>query len=239
LRPPGFGANVGAQLHDQTAGSSYLSGGIVSHAIRSSSLRALLALVAVGGLAPLRAQQDTTTTRTFDFGQPLTLVLSGSGQYDRVTSRRTATSFEVSIEPLYSVSLFVDSAAFREAWRKKPNLDAIHKAVREAVFPLAVVLTMPYDITADRLAQELAQDLKDIEGSPALLGYLEEDLTAGDEIVFRVIDGQTVKVTAYGKEWPDIRSRKFARALLGIWIGEGKLSAEAEGLFSRSLAWSR
>jgi len=111
--------------------------------------------------------------------------------------------------------------------------------VREAVFPLAVVLTMSRTFTADEIAQQFAADLKDVEGSAAFLGYFEADLAAEDEIVLRVLEGQIVKVTAYGKDWPDIRGRKFARALLGIWIGSDKLPSMRAGLFSRSLTWLR
>lgn len=211
----------------------------MSPPIRSSGLVTFLALITLGSPSPLQPQETASITRTFDFGQPRALALCGTGQYDRVTSRRTATEIEVSIQSLYDVALYADSAAFRQAWRKKPRLEAMHKAVREAVFPLAVVLTISYDMTADRFAQELAQDLKDVSGSPALLGYFEKDLPAGEEIAIRVLEGQTVKVTAYGEEWPEIRNRKLARALLGIWIGPGKLSAEREGLFARGLAWSR
>jgi hypothetical protein len=191
-----------------------------------------------GGATPFES-------RSFGPGATESLIKTGDASERTLGSvSRTETSISFSMKTIYDIALYLDEAGARQVFApfKGPLLeellkgDDIHRAVIEGDFPKAVVLSLSQNCSARDVQMNLRDSfaLSSAYGTPEasrFLNYFKGNFREGDEVVIRFLD-ERVLTTVARKPQPEIRSQRFSRALLGIWMGKKKQSGDRSGLLS-------
>lgn len=220
----------------------------------------LLTLLASSGQA--LAQEVTFPTRlAVEPGKGETLLLTGTGTHQTVTftdrdvftitsgtktkGRATGWTKEQIKTNRYEVGLYLDEEPARAALQRfqgKDLLDLLrdkkfHGAVLNGEFAKAIMLRFNADQPAVDIRKDFTEQLRNSLSvrDPAFVSYvkcIKADFKRADEILI-AWDGKTkTAISVVGSDCVVAQDPKFIRALLSIWIGPGKLSADPMGLMA-------
>lgn|GEM_PF-5298899 len=186
----------------------------------------------------------------FEGKKPDTLVFTGQADHQKISSTRTQTQFSVSIQTLYSVSLYLDENGGRKIFEpiKWDELSSVlkgpkvHRDILSADFPKAVVLAFSNTQSARTVRNDFIEHLGKVIRVDAVevlrflncVSYVKKEFLPKDEIIIRILDNKKIVMTTCGQDLPEIESEPLSRAILSIWIGRNKLSANESGLLSRA-----
>jgi hypothetical protein len=92
------------------------------------------------------------------------------------------------------------------------------------------------DVSTDQIRGAFRESLKGAEGAKVdlFVGYFS-DTKVGQEYVLRWAPGGVLETKVAGLNKPPIADKKFAEAVLGIWLGEKPIQEDVKkGLVSRT-----
>jgi hypothetical protein len=177
-------------------------------------MRPIVAGIAVLALSAVALAQEVTEPRsgvTFA-AKNGELSLLGVGL-------RTKTFLKVKV---YAIGLYASDAAVSGSLAQaKPGTPAFYRELVSGDFDKQITMKFVRDLSADQIQGAFRETLEaaDAQKVTQFVSYFG-GLKVGQDVAFRWAPGGTLQTTVAGVSKPEIKDRKFAEAVFGIWLGE-------------------